>query len=252
MASVFEDGRQGLRRSCRLSLVPHDFSLPVCTLPACWPFRPPPPSSPRWAGSGFPRSSRRLTHRLRYSGDSVLVLPRRVRAFQPYCAASPPSSRLRPSPFRLRSVLHGWSPATMTSADFWVTLSMPCDIDSLSQAVSQTSPGNALHFHAYARHIYFHSFRTGIGLQVLWPPCPLWLPRMWFLFVGPAFCYSEFRSLGFLQIRGRPRHPCRSLTIPPVGFVEDLAFSPRHLLVKTPYRAHHKKKGLPKILGSPR
>jgi len=110
---------------------------------------------------------------------------------------------------------------------------MPLDTNSLLWTTIQISPGNALHFPAYARHIYFHRFRTGIGLQVFMPPCPLWLPRMWFLFVGPAFCY------GFLQIRGHPRHPCRSLTIPPVGFVEDLALSP-HLLVKAPYRAHIK------------
>jgi len=42
--------------------------------------------------------------------------------------------------------------------------------------------------HAYVRHIYFRSFRARTGLRVLWPSCPLRLPRMWFLFVGPAFC----------------------------------------------------------------
>lgn len=75
----------------------------------------------------------------------------------------------RLSPFQLHLVLHGWYPATMTSADFWVSIPRPHDQGSPS-AVTQTSPGNAIHFHAYACRIYAHDFRTGIGLQVFIPP----------------------------------------------------------------------------------
>jgi len=56
------------------------------------------------------------------------------------------------------------------------------------QADRQISQGKTQSFPAYVRRIYFQSFCTGIGLWVYWPPQPLWLPRMRFLFVGPAFC----------------------------------------------------------------
>jgi len=42
--------------------------------------------------------------------------------------------------------------------------------------------------HAYARHVYFRSLRARIGLWIFTPSHPLRLPRMWFLFVRPAFC----------------------------------------------------------------
>jgi len=43
-------------------------------------------------------------------------------------------------------------------------------------------------FHAYARRIYFRSFRARTGLWVCLPSRPLRLPHMRFLFVRPAFC----------------------------------------------------------------
>jgi hypothetical protein len=40
------------------------------------------------------------------------------------------------------------------------------------------------------------------------------LPLMRFVFLSVVFCRTDF-----LQIRGRPRHPCRQLTIPLIGLV---------------------------------
>jgi hypothetical protein len=48
-----------------------------------------------------------------------------------------------------------------------------------------------------------------------------------FLFVRPAVC------LGFLQIRGRPRHPCLWLTLPLAGCVEDFHLQVTRLATTT-------------------
>ncbi len=57
---------------------------------------------------------------------------------------------------------------------------------------------------------------------------------MHFVFLGVVFCRTDF-----LQILGRPKHPCRQLAIPLIGFAKDL-----HLLVKRPAGRTNKKKAL--------
>ena len=52
---------------------------------------------------------------------------------------------------------------TMAFADFWLSIPLSRDQGSLPAGI-QISPGNAHHFHAYARHIYTKRFRVSIGL----------------------------------------------------------------------------------------
>jgi len=66
-----------------------------------------------------------------------------------------------------------------------------------------------IHLHAYVRRIYVAAFRASIGLCRYWPAYPATPPLS-------DFCSSDQRfACGFLQIRSRPRHPCRSASTSP-------------------------------------
>src|SRR5271157_5142682 len=86
------------------------------------------------------------------------------------------------------------------------------------------------HLHAYARCIYIHEFRTGIGLRVYRPSCPSWMPHAFPVRQASALPTASFGfrlTTDTLAVR---------LTVPPVGPVED-----SHLRVGAPCRAHRKK-----------
>src|SRR5208337_3654536 len=87
------------------------------------------------------------------------------------------------------------------------------------------------HLHAYARCIYIHEFRTGIGLRVYWPSCPSWMPHAFPVRQASALPAASFGfrlATDTLAVR---------LTVPPVGPVED-----SHLRVGAPCRAHQKRR----------
>ena len=86
------------------------------------------------------------------------------------------------------------------------------------------------HLHAYARCIYIHEFRTGIGLRVYLPSCPSWMPHAF-----PVRQASVLHAASF-GFRLATDTLAVQLTVPPVGPVEDF-----HLRVGAPCRAHKKK-----------
>ena len=87
------------------------------------------------------------------------------------------------------------------------------------------------HLHAYARCIYIHEFRTGIGLRVYLPSCPSWMPHAF-----PVRQASVLHAASF-GFRLATDTLAVQLTVPPVGPVEDF-----HLRVGAPCRAHKRKR----------
>ena len=97
---------------------------------------------------------------------------------------------------------------TMASADFCKRISTPFDVDSTWHACRSPRVLRT-HLHAYARRIYVAAFRASIGLRRYLPAHPAAPPLS-------ASCTSGQRfAFGFLRIRSRPRHPCRSANTSP-------------------------------------
>ena len=97
---------------------------------------------------------------------------------------------------------------TMASADFWRCIPTPLDAGSTWH--SARSPRVLrTHLHAYACRIYVAAFRASFGLRRDLPAYPATPPLS-------ASCSSGQRfAFGFLRIRSRPRHPCRSANTSP-------------------------------------
>jgi len=118
----------------------------------------------------------------------------------------------------------------MPSADLCQPFLTPFDVSS-SRQVDRSPRVRLDHLHAYARRIYVHVLRAGIGLQRYLPPHP----DMSASYAVPvrqasALPAASFRSqlaMGTLAVR---------LTVPPAGSVEDF-----HLQVVAPCRAHKRK-----------
>ena len=137
------------------------------------------------------------------------------KASQPYCSASPSSSRLRFLPPAPCSGLQSGRVdllCLLLSSD---TSAAPLDTGCrhlLCRRAVRPPQVRCSHLHAFACCIYFCVLRTGIELRGFWPPHPTRLPRMQFLFVGPAFC---FRLPSDPASRRAPlpsanRSPCRA------------------------------------------
>ena len=90
------------------------------------------------------------------------------------------NTRFGPSPLVVQ--------ATMTSADSSRHLLTPLNVSSTIRHAVRPPRVMRTHRHAYARRIYPHAFRSGMGLQRYLPPYPACRPLMRFLFVGPALC----------------------------------------------------------------
>ena len=131
-----------------------------------------------------------LLHRFA-SRSNVLVALFNVQAFGRVLFGSPPC----PQP-------------TMPSADFCIRIPSPLDAGSTRHACRSPRVLRT-HLHAYACRIYVAAFRTSIGLDDNGH-----LTRLRRLI--SASCSSGQRfAFGFLQIRSRPRHPCRSANSSP-------------------------------------
>jgi hypothetical protein len=99
-------------------------------------------------------------------------------------------------------------PPTMASADFWLPISTPFDVDSARQVARSPRVLHTL-FHAYARRIYGTAFRTRTGLCKFMPAYPTVTPLS-------ASCSSRQRfASGFLQTPSRPGNPCRAANTSP-------------------------------------
>ena len=97
---------------------------------------------------------------------------------------------------------------TMASADFWRCIPTPLDVSS-TRHIARSPRVLRTHLHAYACRIYVAAFRASIGLCRYWPAHPATPPQS-------ASCTSGQRfAFGFLRIRSRPRHPCRSANTSP-------------------------------------
>ena len=72
------------------------------------------------------------------------------------------------------------------------------------------------HLHAYARRIYVHAFRTGIGLWISLPPHPTCTPLCDSCSSGQRF------ACGFLQIPPHDGHPCRPASSSPCRACREL------------------------------
>jgi len=96
----------------------------------------------------------------------------------------------------------------MASADFWRRIPTPLDVGS-TRHLARSPRVMRIHLHAYVRRIYVVALRASIGLCRYWPAHPATPPLS-------DFCSSDQRfACGFLQIRSRPRHPCRSASTSP-------------------------------------
>ena len=123
----------------------------------------------------------------------------------------PSSASLRflpPTHGTSRSALRRMQTPTMASADFWRCIPTPLDVGS-TRHTARSPRVLRTHLHAYACRIYVAAFHASIGLYRYWPAHPATPPRS-------ASCSSGQRfAFGFLPIRSRPRHPCRSANTSP-------------------------------------